>query len=70
MQNIVQNAQARSLSNREIDTKSLARCGRVSLKRGADRVGEIIVQESSGSRVIAELSSPVHETLGLFVDYP
>jgi hypothetical protein len=51
-----------------VDTKLLARGEKVFLKRGAERLGEIIAQGSSRPRVIVELSSPVHETLIQFVD--
>jgi hypothetical protein len=69
MQNIVQNAQARSLSNPEMDTMHLAQCEIAFLKHGAERLGEIVAQGSCGPRVIAELSPPVHETLVPFVDH-
>jgi hypothetical protein len=68
MQNIMQNAQARSPSNSEVDTKPLAWCEKAFLKHGTQRLSEIIAQVSSGPRIIVELISPVHEMLVPFVD--
>jgi hypothetical protein len=68
IQNIVQNEQGPIPSNPKMGTRLLARSERAFLKHGAERLGKIIAQRSSGPRVIAELSSPVDETLVLFVD--
>jgi hypothetical protein len=64
----MQNAQARSFSNSEVDIKPLARREKALLKQDTERLGEIIIRESSGPRVITELSSPVHKTLVPFID--
>jgi hypothetical protein len=69
MQNILQNVQARSLSNREVDTTPLAQREMAFLKHGAEHLGEIVARGLCRPRVIAEFSSPVHETLVPFVDY-
>jgi hypothetical protein len=68
MRNIMQSTQARSLSNSEVDTKSLTRREMAFLKHSAERLGEIIVQGSSGPLIIVELSFPVHEMLVPFLD--
>jgi hypothetical protein len=67
MHNIIQNAQACNLSNPEVNTKSLAQREKAFLKHGAERLGQIIAQVSSGPPIIAELSLPVHETVVPFV---
>jgi hypothetical protein len=43
MQNIIQNAQTRSLSNSEVDTKLFARREKALLKQGTERLDEIIM---------------------------
>jgi hypothetical protein len=62
MQNVVQNAQTRSIYNLKVAITPLAWRKMEFSKHDAKGVGEIIVQGSPWLRIIADLGSLVNET--------
>jgi hypothetical protein len=63
MENIVEDAQASTPDQSEVGPKIFGRCEREFVNHSTNGVGEIILQRSSGQRIIKGIRYSVHETI-------